>query len=293
VTPYNNKSFIRIVAGLSLALSALSAHASTLTTTEDSVFPIRGGGLEKNVAVSASNFSTFWTGSTGGGTEVRTGSSFAVFEKFDSSLGTLTGAALFWTSRVSLSRTFESIICNDGGLFDKSCDRVTLSTGSTTGSFNIEVAAGLMASGRTSTTNVARLSLPETADLRLTPDEDETDLGRISVDSTNTGDFIAGSISGFDLGALTGSGDPSDLFTIGTRSIINFGETNINCNASTGAPRDTCSANLSLQLVASNRDVRMVYTYEAPDLNVIPLPAGMPLLLTGLGGLAILRRRRG
>ena len=134
--------------------------------------------------------------------------------------------------------------------------------------------------------------------------EVNTSFGDGNVDLTGIVD-----LGNFDLTGLTRQGDGTvtgGTMTYSTSAVDEPGMTAFSLKTGTteelffalpdlSLPVGT-APNLTWTLDFSNKDpqnaVSNVVIYDNYDFGVVPLPAGMPLLLAGLGGLFVLKRRK-
>lgn len=97
-------------------------------------------------------------------------------------------------------------------------------------------------------------------------------------------DVFAGVLSSASGGFGSATASISDTFTVGDSELAQF--------IGTGNMLGVVSAPTDSSLVTGSFSISYTYDDGIPPAAPIPLPAGAPLLVAGLGGLALLRKKR-
>ncbi|MFW2542146.1 choice-of-anchor E domain-containing protein [Primorskyibacter sp. 2E107] len=100
-----------------------------------------------------------------------------------------------------------------------------------------------------------------------------------------------GGTSGVSYSGLTASDSDTSVFTSGLSPFIGNGTFSLDLSA-VGASSGSGAGNLITQFFTdAGATASVTYNYT-PPISEVPLPAGAPLLIGALGGLALVRRRK-
>ena len=192
-------------------------------------------------------------------------------QKFDPSLGTLLSVNIDYFGIASGRIDRLSLSCGDTGLRDPSCREVSVSS-------NYSVTYGIF------------LNVGSTDEISFKRS------ATMSTSQTSTSFFGIQNFSARD--EFTSLGDLQAFSGLDTFEITPFFlpeiDPNLTCRPSTLTVLTGCSARLR-GFYGADYNVAVRYTYDDGTVvppNVIPLPAGLPLMLGALGVLGVLRRRR-
>ncbi|PTX54049.1 putative secreted protein [Litoreibacter ponti] len=275
----NLSTFRRLCAVLPLALCTTALNAATVTLEQT-----RFGGTGKTVShttdLDASGLQRNLSGSQEGISE-DTSPAEMKFDYFDASLGTLTDVEIIFTlTNLGTNRvTREVQTCRKFGV--GSCD--------TRMSAEVSVSYGVLIDPYVTT-------LPGAPGYR-----NPTELGvgaSETLNSNENGDSFSPSMRSA-LVNISGPGSQLPNFegtgTFGIQPIfVVRNDTFVSCSSSFGTNITECSGETRVTYNANYRvDVKYTYDEFPPESAPVPLPAGLPMLLAGLGAFGLLRRRQG
>ena len=98
-----------------------------------------------------------------------------------------------------------------------------------------------------------------------------------------------GGTSGFVTGTLMDSVQDTAMLNSGLAPFVGLGTVGIDLDASGSAVVTGSNNTASITSISSGATLSVTYTYD--EAGIVPLPAGFPLLIAGLGGLTLVRRR--